>query len=457
MGNSQNQITPTQSASPKSEPVCYRMQPARQILSGEACSHLCSAFAESTGNHPPPCLLSDQQHTVVELERVHRLALMITPQATGSAIDQAWEAVSTVRVILNQQSVPMTLTMQTVFVRSAEDIEPFRNLFQAYYGDRMPPTSFIVQSPCGGQALAIEAWALGGDDIEVEHHAPDVMTVAYDGLRWIHIAGVRPPEDVTGAYDQSKELFKELSKRLKSCGSGFRDVPRVWLYQGGIVENENQAGETPVERYRELNRARTDYFNERQLCGEMNVTDDGRVVYPASTGIGMTGLGLTLSCLGLQTSRSDVRLQALENPGQTSAYDYAHRFSLKSPKFSRAMAVVIGDYVTTWISGTASILDSESVHLGDIEKQTHQTIDNIQRLISEENFGSHGIAGAGAALSDLAKVRVYVKRAEDFEKCRAVCKSRFGDLPTIYALADVCRGELLVEIEGVAFSRILKS
>ncbi len=50
------------------------------------------------------------------------------------------------------------------------------------------------------------------------------------------------------------------------------------------------------------------------------------------------------------------------------------------------MAVTIGDYVTTWVSGTASILDSESVHLGDIEKQTEQTIDNIERLISPENF-----------------------------------------------------------------------
>jgi len=148
-----------------------------------------------------------------------------------------------------------------------------------------------------------------------------------------------------------------------------------------------------------------------------------------------------------------VRLIALENPQQTSAFDYARRFSDKSPKFSRAMAVVIGDYLTTWISGTASIVNSESVHAGDIERQTHQTIDNIQRLIAAENFERHGVSGAAAELSDLAKIRVYVKHLEDFEKCRAVCRQRLGDLPTIYAQADVCRSDLLVEIEGVAFSR----
>jgi enamine deaminase RidA (YjgF/YER057c/UK114 family) len=118
------------------------------------------------------------------------------------------------------------------------------------------------------------------------------------------------------------------------------------------------------------------------------------------------------------------------------------------------MAVVIGDYVTTWISGTASILNCETVHPGDVEKQTEQTIDNIQKLISRENFERHGVPGAGFQLSDLAKIRVYVKRSEDYETCRAICERRFGPLPTIYAQADVCRPDLLVEIEGVAFSRL---
>jgi enamine deaminase RidA (YjgF/YER057c/UK114 family) len=171
----------------------------------------------------------------------------------------------------------------------------------------------------------------------------------------------------------------------------------------------------------------------------------------------MAGRGLAVSCLALQTDREDVLLLPLENPLQTSAFNYSKSFSAKSPKFSRAIAEVIGDYVTTWISGTASIVNSESVHLGDIEKQTEQTIDNIQNLISPENFATHGVPETGAQLGDLAKVRVYVKRPEDYEKCRAICERRFGNLPTIYALADVCRSDLLVEIEGVAFSRLHQS
>ena len=167
----------------------------------------------------------------------------------------------------------------------------------------------------------------------------------------------------------------------------------------------------------------------------------------------MTGDGLAASCLALQTARQDLFLVPLENPQQTPAYVYNRIYSMQSPKFSRAMALGLGDYVTTWISGTASIVDSESRHLGDVEMQTEQTIENIERLIAAENFARHGIPGVGAGLEDLAKIRVYLKRPQDLAKCRAVCERRFGPVPALYVAADVCRPELLVEIEGVAFSR----
>jgi enamine deaminase RidA (YjgF/YER057c/UK114 family) len=171
----------------------------------------------------------------------------------------------------------------------------------------------------------------------------------------------------------------------------------------------------------------------------------------------MVGHGLVASCMALETQRDDFFLLPLENPQQTPAYAYDSKYSSQSPKFSRAVALGLGDYVTTWVSGTASIVNAESRHLGDPERQTEQTIDNIERLIAPENFAQHGLKGAGASLHDLAKVRVYVKRAEDLAKCRAVCQRRFGAVPAIYAVAGICRPELLVEIEGVAFSRYARA
>ena len=115
-------------------PICYRMEPAKHLLSGEPCGQACPPVSLDDGNKMPPCLLSEQQHSVIDLDRVCRVALMVTPQRGTDAIDEAWEAVSTIRAILKQQAVPMTVTKQAVFVRSADDIESFQQLFRAYYG-----------------------------------------------------------------------------------------------------------------------------------------------------------------------------------------------------------------------------------------------------------------------------------------------------------------------------------
>ncbi len=50
-------------------------------------------------------------------------------------------------------------------------------------------------------------------------------------------------------------------------------------------------------------------------------------------------------------------------------------------------------------------------------------------------------------------VRVYIKHSEDYAPVRAVCEQRLGAVPAAYVVADVCRPDLLVEIEGMAFSR----
>ncbi len=154
----------------------------------------------------------------------------------------------------------------------------------------------------------------------------------------------------------------------------------------------------------------------------------------------------------MATDRKDIFAVPLENPRQTSAFDYAEHYSPKTPKFSRAMALSCGNYATILVSGTASITNSETRHVGDAAAQTDETLDNVAALISEDNLCHHGLPGLGASLEGLGLVRVYIKREEDYANVRAACEKRLGELPTIYAMANVCRPDLLVEIEGFAFS-----
>ncbi|MGD0887262.1 MAG: RidA family protein [Thermodesulfovibrionales bacterium] len=396
-----------------------------------------------------PNLFSGSGHSIINLGDAVQVVLMLSPHGRGSFPEQAQQALSAVDAVLTKLPQTMTITLLTVFLRNPCDRVNCEQILADYFGSKLPVINFVIQPPCCGSALSLEAWGIGGNSVQVEYRSSQALAVSYDDtIRSIYCAGIKPADSVRGVYAQTVDALQRMDEVLNQAGSRFEHVVRTWLYLEGITENEEDK-----QRYKELNRARADYYNNIRFCSSLVKNDIVDKVYPSSTCIGTAETGLLLSCLTLETQREDVFLVQLENPAQTPAYDYPPIVSFQSPKFSRAMALVIGDYITTWISGTASIVNFESLHLDDIEKQTQQTIDNIERLISPENFASHGVKGAGASLHDLAQVRVYLKRPHDFAGCKAVCERRFGSVPIIYSIADVCRPELLVEIEGAAFSR----
>ena len=393
-------------------------------------------------------LAAGAAHSHVNLGDSARVALMITPQGRGTFGEQAREVVSAMRTVLEKQPEPMVVTVQTVFLKDPRDQAECERILAGSSPSQLPVTNYVLQPPCCGAALALEVWAIGGKSVRVERFGPHTLAVSYDSVRWVYCAGVKPDDSSLGVYPQTLDALGRLRAALAQAGSSFPRVVRTWFYLGGITEPG-----TDSQRYQELNHARSVFYHDIRFHSASPVPNSAGGLYPASTGIGMAGRGLVLSCLALETRRADLFLLPLENPRQIPAYAYDAKHSSQSPKFSRAVALALGDYVTTWVSGTASIVDSESCYPGDPERQTEQTIDNIERLIAADNFTAHGLKGAGARLHDLAKIRVYLKRPEDLAKCQAVCQRRFGAVPAIYAVADICRPELLVEIEGVAFSR----
>ncbi|HSU55201.1 MAG TPA: dioxygenase [Candidatus Dormibacteraeota bacterium] len=389
-------------------------------------------------------------YSVLSLDAAIRLVLMARPRSRGSFSEQAYEILETIHNVLSSTANPCALTVQTVFLRDAEDQVECERLLLEHFGRNMPATTYVVEPPCSGAALAVEAWGMSGDSVRVEYCGPNVVATTCDGLRWVHCSANFASLE-QGLYRQASSAFCHLQKLLERAGVGFENVVRTWLYLGSITGPEEG-----TSRYDLLNRARGDFYQSKNFGGSVRIHNGRQSVYPASTGIGMRGKGLAVGCLAFSTTRKDAFLLPLENPRQTPAYAYGPAYAPHAPKFSRAMALVLGNYITTWISGTASIVDSETLFVGDAAKQTEQTLDNIERLIGAENFQSHGVHGAGAKLSDLARVRIYVKRLEDVTVCREVCERRLAGVPVLYLQADVCRPDLLVEIEGVAFSAFKK-
>ena len=118
------------------------------------------------------------------------------------------------------------------------------------------------------------------------------------------------------------------------------------------------------------------------------------------------------------------------------------------------MAVSFNERTAVYVSGTASIVNQETVFQGDPAAQTNQTLDNIAALISETNLQNHGLDGFAADLTDFAVARVYVKNQKDMSVVRSICEQRLPEVPILYTYADVCRDDLLVEIEGVVSCRL---
>lgn len=402
---------------------------------------------------PAPCglpcelKLGPERHAVLKLGNLARLAIMAVPGGRGSFREQADELFAQVRCIVNRHGATLIPTTLMVFLRDGRDEEACLETIRAHFGEALPVSTLVVQPPCCGAALGIELWALGGPGVTIERFGPDVMAVESDGIRWIYCGGIQAVPPNPDPYADSVGAFNHLNRRLAAARVGFDQVVRTWIYINQITEPFHD-----LQRYQELNRARSDFYRGIPFGSKLPPPCPIGIIYPASTGIGTRGDRIHLAAIALETRRPDVFILPLENPRQTPAYDYQAHYSPQSPKFSRAMAIVQGRFAAFLVSGTASIVDSKTVHPGDPVKQTEQTIDNIEKLIAPENLARLGLPGTGATLRDVAKLRVYVKHLHDYEACRSVVERRLPRVPAIYLCADVCRTDLLVEIEAVAFA-----
>ncbi len=389
--------------------------------------------------------------SVTRVQGVQQVFAAAVPRGGATVEAQASDALRMLEMLFDEVGARRSIVRQGVFVADESLIEPCRRLIHEFYGEDLPATTYVPQRPAGGQLVALQAWGVGQGEprVVIQRLSEQLVTVSCDGVRWVHCSGLRPRCRSTRVYERAQSGFQVLREQLALAGLELDQVLRTWLYLGDIVGEE---GDT--QRYKELNRARTDAYEGVDFLKTSLLIPRESQVFPASTGIGTQGRELRFGCIAFHTGRTDVHAVPLENPRQTSAFDYATKYSPKSPKFSRGMALARGDDATIFVSGTASITRSETRHTGDAGAQAAETLDNIEALISADNLSRHGLHGFGAtAASNLAVARIYVKRLEDIRRVRAVCEERLGGVPLIFTQADVCRPELLVEIEGIALAR----
>jgi len=207
---------------------------------------------------------------------------------------------------------------------------------------------------------------------------------------------------------------------------------RIWNY---VPEINASAGSE--ERYRLFNSARQSAFRKSGRAIQGSV--------PAACALGSPA-GSPISVYFLAARRSP---RTIENPRQTSAYHYPPKFGKHSPTFSRACIFGGPLHANLFISGTASIVGHETIHRGNAAAQTRETLANIHALLDEANR----IAGSGRYSMESLKYKVYVRHAADLGAVKGVLSRELRADSLLYLQADVCREDLLMEIEATGEAR----
>jgi hypothetical protein len=233
----------------------------------------------------------------------------------------------------------------------------------------------------------------------------------------------------------SENAFTCLTGIFETAGLPISSIVRQWNYIEDILGYDGKE-----QKYQEFNNVRTNFYR--------NLFEGNG--YPSATGIGMNQGGIIIEFVAVQSEFC--KSVAINNPSQIAAHTYSENVLagddcvLKTtPKFERARYLELFGKKLIFISGTASIVGEKTVGVGNPAEQTEITISNIRQLYSKQILEK---------ISDeplnpkYGHARVYLKDRKDFTVIKRTFKRHFGNLPVVYIIADICRKDLLVEIEG---------
>lgn len=218
---------------------------------------------------------------------------------------------------------------------------------------------------------------------------------------------------------------------------GTRHAIRFWNYIPGITDRMPDGR----DRYMVFNAGRFEAFCD--WYGGPEAFDRN---VPTASGVGHSGTDLVVHCLAAETSGV-----AVANPRQVQPFHYSQRFGPLPPCFARA-TVVRSPSPMVLVGGTASIRGEDSLHVLDFTGQMGETLANLAAMVhAAEGRTGPFRAGDLSPLRRYRELRVYLPDANRARVVRGMIADLFPGLRQLELLhADLCRPELLVEIEGVA-------
>lgn len=296
--------------------------------------------------------------------------------------------------------------------------------------DARRPVSYIDPRPGETAALiGLQAWGLQCTGAS----APRPVTVTtpngatgrelrWEGTRLVWLSSLAPaPAPGADRRAATASLFDRTDHALAALGLRFGHVARTWLHLDRILD-----------WYGPFNEARNAAYAARARLGP------GCVSPPASTGIGGAAGPGALALDVLTVDGAGVSHKRPRYVDTTTAQCAATAYG---SAFARAAWVHLGGGATLHLSGTAAIdQKGQTVAVGDRDGQVRATFESVRALLEAEGLG----------LADLASVTAYVKDGETERALQRYLAATPIAAAILAVPVDLCRADLLFEIEGVA-------
>lgn len=284
------------------------------------------------------------------------------------------------------------------------------------------PLTWVEGAPCGSRPLAgFQMLAFTGGVERIAFGGRGAGSVFVDGgARQCLVGGLVPEDKTLSRPAQTKCILEKLQTILAAAGFDLADVVRTWFFLEDILA-----------WYDDFNRARTSVYSGMKFrAGSL----------PASTGVGAknpAGTALALSAWAFRPQIPDSYAEEVASPLQCPAPAYGS-------SFSRAMEISTNGGRRLFVSGTASIAPGGKTQWpGDVCKQVGLTMDVVEAILRSRGF----------ALADISRATAYFRHPADFDALAEwIGAHRLFRLPLVSAQCDVCRDDLLFELEAEAAS-----
>ena len=320
------------------------------------------------------------------------------------------------------------------------------------FGPNCPPFGAVMQEPEDPYLVIVEAAFVNRHAAKLTYGKfgnRSYCIVDANSYKEYWTVGAQAVLPGNSILDSSNAAFVYLQKLYDHLGLTFNNIVRQWNYVGEILRKEEIDGRER-QHYQMFNETRSRFYKQFRTCSD----------FPAATGIGMLYSGVCVDSFSV-TGNENLKVVPISSPVQTESYQYGQKVLIgapdcqlqqnQPPQFERAKLIVLKNASRLIISGTASISGEDTVGIGDVEEQTRVTIKNIEALASAENL-KRQCPEMKSIPETYSYVRVYVKHKRDIPAVRSICSGAYGNTPATFVVADICRDNLLVEIEAELIS-----